>query len=414
MWHPSERVSISSRSSARNIDVFAESAAYEERGQPNGFPPNTEMWATMSAHSRRTTTSTVSESDIEPESLDPDLLKDQRPLNASLPIEAWEQPQSAGRELVLEQRSPSGVTQFSHSTLAENELLRDDTDLKTPRVFNRELLPPSPGLSPTEDLGASGIEEEQKRHVGPLQKQLLSLLATISTIEQEQPTVMASTYMELEHKVAALEAEKATWLIRHEALYALRDEDLANLIKVRGLLAKERQDHDALRTLRDEDLQNVIHLREKLARATWAAAPHAPVTTSIATAGKRSNRSSRAEGNVLWQAAKMAAMEQRVLELERHNTELRTQLEHAQTVQAEAQASMHANFQIQPQPNNLRADATEADGTFRGRERLVVKIERLRTENEGLRREVDRQEDAYMELEQKMETLQRRLGLMHV
>ena len=280
----------------------------------------------------------------------------------------WEAPLKTGHSVqVLEIESPESVNS-EHSTLAYEP--ETHLDLKTPTV-----------MDPTFALKA---QHAANTHVGPLEQQLLSLMSKVALIERAQPTVMAEDYQELSAKVAALEAEKATWQQRHEALYTLRDEDLANLIKVRCLLADERREHTAIRKLRDDDLHNVIELRNKLAQATW----------TKPEGWQRSARQSRNEGHDLWQAAKMAAMEQRVLELEKHNEEL---IAHA--------APSHSS-----NGNDFLKLELLLEENLRYREKMAMKVQTLRSEKEALQKDLARLEDANGELEAKFERLQRRAG----
>lgn len=425
MWRPPSPASVaSSRSSARNVDLYLESAVYDEKTQSRDFPPQVQMWGSKSARSQSITSSVTSDAD--------------EACPATAPIETWQTPASSSAdhaitELLLDRR-PSDLSQVSQSTLAES-VISDEMGLKTPKVQTHEL-----EISVCLDSYEAGMSEEQLRRdetreqqvaAGPLQQQLLSLLASISAMEHHSPTIMAHEYQAFRQRVSQLEAERQTWTQRHEALFALRDADVSNLIQIRSLLAKERQDHAAMRKLRDDDLQNVLVLREKLARATWAAAAKEDnnatnnswtITTATARNRSASKRLSRESNGDLWQIAKTAALEQRVLELEQHNTELRAQLKHVHAVAA-TQANHHPLVESsQPLPRSITTQVPPREvvnnntghlpldfGAFRSREQLVAKVERLRAENEGLRRDVDRREDEFLAVEHKLECLQRGL-----
>lgn len=439
MWRPPSPASVaSSRSSARNVDLYLESAVYEEKTQPRDFPLRAQMWGSKSTRSQSVTSSVTSD------------VSEARP--ATAPIQTWQIPAASSAdhaitELLLDRRT-SDLSQVSQSTLAES-MIPDEMDIKTPKVQAHEL-----EISVCMESGETGMSDEQLQKdeareqqapAGPLQQQLLSLLASICAMERNCPTIMAQDYQALQQRVSQLEAEKQTWTERHEALFALRDADVSNLIQVRSLLAKERQEHAAMRKLRDDDLQNVLVLREKLARATWAAAaarennsnaatanhPWAAMTNTMTTTASARGRSaskrlSRESSGDLWQIAKTAAMEQRVLELERHNTELRAQLEHAQAVAALRANPPVGSLPLQPTTTQVSCEAVNIGhlppppeyhvdfGGFRSREQLVAKVERLRAENEGLRRDVDRREDEFLAVEHKLECLQRQIIQMRL
>ncbi|EDN03202.1 predicted protein [Histoplasma mississippiense (nom. inval.)] len=170
------------------------------------------------------------------------------------------------------------------------------------------------------DSTAPEDEELPPRIPGPLEKQLSSLMSKIIFIEQGNPTISVSQeeYEALGERVKILEAEKAATAKRHEAIFAIRDDDVANLRKVRVLLAEERREHAALRKLRDDDLHNVIVLRGKLCEAIRQLTPPRRPKSSISF--------ERRDTSDLFQAAKNAALEQRTLELEKANEDLMGQL----------------------------------------------------------------------------------------
>ncbi|KKY27211.1 hypothetical protein UCRPC4_g01193 [Phaeomoniella chlamydospora] len=269
--------------------------------------------------------------------------------------------------LELERRNSISSEQ---PTLA-GSMQEEELDPKTPTVGNMP--------SPTGRISQASTAPVY--NAGPLEQQLQALLSKVTLIERERPTIMADDYKELQDRLVLLEAEKATWKERHEALFALRDEDLANLIKIRCLLADERREHAAMRKLRDGDIHNVIELREKLANATW---------TKPAELTRASSRQSRPEGSDLWQAAKSAAMEQRVLELENHNEELLRKLE---------TKSDWGHIEVM------------LDENIKYRERMGQKVQQLRSEKEALQKELSRFEDLNAELEVKLSRSHRRGGL---
>ncbi|KAF2761901.1 hypothetical protein EJ05DRAFT_472856 [Pseudovirgaria hyperparasitica] len=175
---------------------------------------------------------------------------------------------------------------------------------------------------------------------GPLEMQLAALMSKVIAIERAQPTISVSQadYAALQARVATLEAEKKTWATRHEALFALRDEDVANLRKVRGLLASSRRDHEALTKLRNDDLANLVNVRGKLADATrkldvsarrrssGTATPPSAQQPMPARPKSIMQSPERRSTTTLFEVAKTAAFEQKVLELERHNSNLISQV----------------------------------------------------------------------------------------
>ncbi|KAF2230300.1 hypothetical protein EV356DRAFT_454170 [Viridothelium virens] len=177
-------------------------------------------------------------------------------------------------------------------------------------------------------------DEPPAPHIpGPLEQQLAALMSKVVFLERENPTIAVSPeeYDGLKEKVSVLEAEKIQWNKRHEALFALRDEDVENNILIRGLLAKERYDHESMKKLRDDDLNNVLVLRSKLADATRklqrldGTPQNSPSARGSSTPRERPRSivmERRDTSNDLFQAARNAALEQRALELEQANDTL--------------------------------------------------------------------------------------------
>lgn len=281
-------------------------------------------------------------------------------------------------------RRDSISTDHTTSTLAMELPHDDELNLKTPTVHHIPLdLTPSPSPTPEESPVI------RPNHVaGPMEQLLQSLLQKVADAEQSRPTVMAQDYLDLKSRVYELEAEKKTWEDRYQAYFAVRDEDLTNLLKLREMLAQERREHDAIRRLRDEDLANVLMLREKLAQALWAK-PQRPVSIFSA-------RQSRTEGDDLWQSAKSAAMEHRILELEAANKELQTQ------------AMSRGPTDTQGLMNRME---TMFEENLKHREKLATKMQQLRSEKEALQKGMAALEDRNTELESVVERLQRNLAI---
>ncbi|KAL2362163.1 hypothetical protein RJZ56_004953 [Blastomyces dermatitidis] len=284
--------------------------------------------------------------------------------------------------------------------------------------------------------GSSEGEEEPERIPRPLEKQLSSLMSEIIYIEQANPTISIAQeeYEALQERVKVLEAEKAATAQRHEAIFALRDEDVANLRRVRILLAVERREHAAFRKLRDDDLKNVIVLRGKLCDAIRKverlerAGGHGQHTPPRQP---KSNISfERRDISDLFQAAKNAALEQRVLELEKANEALMGQLAaatqnnafRATTDKAWRTAVDEVESKLRQREEELaemrrssvapagmdwnRMEALlDEHGTFR--EKTAQRLQQLRSENEALRRELHRKEDENLSLEARLKSLQR-------
>ncbi|PGH01928.1 hypothetical protein GX51_04982 [Blastomyces parvus] len=286
------------------------------------------------------------------------------------------------------------------------------------------------------DSSSSGGEEEPERIPGPLERQLSALMSKIIFIEQANPTVSISQeeYEALQERVNVLEAEKAATAQRHEAIFALRDEDVANLRKVRVLLAAERREHAAFRKLRDDDLNNVIILRGKLCDAIRK-------IERLERAGGQGQLTPprRPKSNVsferrdisdLFQAAKNAALEQRVLELEKANEDLMSQIAAAtqnnafratsdkawRTAVDELESKLRQKEEELAEMRRSSVTSTGMDwnrmealldehGTFR--EKTAQRLQQLRSENESLHREVHRKEDENLSLEARLKTLQR-------
>ncbi|EXJ90960.1 hypothetical protein A1O1_04067 [Capronia coronata CBS 617.96] len=237
----------------------------------------------------------------------------------------------------------------SSSTLAtdpsENEA---ELDLKTPTVVAR--LDPSRTTASQEDLAHNNADHSIPR--GPMEQLLQPLLRKVAEAERNRPTIMAEDYVRLQRQVEKLEAEKRTWAERYEAYFIVRDQDLTNLLKVRELLAQERREHTAIRELREEDLANVFMLREKLAQAIWSKSrrltdqtqsqsqsQHQHPSSQPTPFAAASARQSRTEGDDLWRAAKAAAMEHRILELEAANEALRAQMKNNAQTQTQTQTT---------------------------------------------------------------------------
>ena len=310
-----------------------------------------------------------------------------------------------------------------------------------------------------------------RRVPGPLEVQMQALMAKIVWIEQEDSlaSVTPEEYEALQSKVALLEAENRKWQTRHEALFALRDEDVGNIIKTRGLLSKARRDLENMTRLRDEDLLNVQTVRSKLAEATRKLEKLESQSGRGTPTSARGRPSSllleRRDTTDLFAAAKAAALEQRTLELEKRNEHLLAQLEALKSEQPvvmepaaetevsiddlnrvaahkawkETVADLNAKLKMKDgeiarlkaassanKPSSTSAaPLVAASGTYDWhrvealheehasyRERVGGKMQRLRAEKEDLQRQLHRKEDECHALEVKVQSLQRRVAVV--
>jgi hypothetical protein len=418
--------------SAENVDLKKQNPVYEDKITPIQASADGVMW-TPKALSRSSSIVSVPRSVASDRSLasDRSVVSDRSTgdnylfrgrSNSPIRVESFglkPEIQNVAREIYHE-RAASISSDHSHSTLAEEIPEIEEMDLKTPRVIPKAIDLPAVRHTPkamdlslirhTPDLPTAGNHDHAT--AGPLEKQLLALLSKVSVIEHAQPTIMASDYEALQQRVKSLEAEKTVFLRRQEALWHCRDEDLANLIKIRGELAWLRRQHEGIMRLREEDTENLLTVRDKLAKLTWATERKQQDmglqrTTSFSAIpiGRASARQSVSPGSDLWAVAKSAAMEQRVLELESANATLRADLDKARS---NSTGSLS-------RPVSLSRMSTSEDAGFEGshhhRARSVARLATLRTENETLRRDLARKEDENAELEEKLERLQRRSGI---
>lgn len=70
---------------------------------------------------------------------------------------------------------------------------------------------------------------------GPLESQLAALMSKLIYLEHANPAVsiQPEEYQATQDRLKSLEEEKKHWWKRHEAIWALRDEDVENNIKIR-------------------------------------------------------------------------------------------------------------------------------------------------------------------------------------
>ncbi|KAH7078581.1 hypothetical protein FB567DRAFT_138867 [Paraphoma chrysanthemicola] len=280
---------------------------------------------------------------------------------------------------------------------------------------------------------------------GPLESQLAALMSKLIYIEQANPAVSISPeeFQAMQKRVQALEEEKRTWSKRHDAIWALRDEDVENNIKIRGLLAKARRELEETKALREEDLSNVLIVRSKLAEKTRelerAQAQNGRSSPNHRRPGSYLERRGTSD---LFVAAKTAALEQRVLELEKRNSDLVTQVDTlkgganiedlnrltAHQAWKDTVGDLEARIKAKDAEITKLRSGSGAGSTTAGmdwykvealleehatyRESVGGRLQALRSDKEGLQRELHRKENDCQALELKLQTLQRRTTVL--
>ncbi|KAF2503351.1 hypothetical protein BU16DRAFT_555354 [Lophium mytilinum] len=335
------------------------------------------------------------------------------------------------------------IREDESETRSRGSTLADEQDFEFPEKTPTSL---KPKALPEDEKEIDLVPEP--RVIGPLEQQLSALLSKVVFLERENPTIAVhpDEYRKMQDRIKSLEAEKATWQKRHEALFALRDEDVENNIKIRGLLAKERRDHEAMKKLRDEDLENVLVVRSKLAEATRKLDRLEKTGAAFTPNGRpKSVALERRNTTDLFQAARNAALEQRALELEKANQDLLSQIAalkqgmsatatSGSTDKVTAHAALRdtvsdLQFKLRQKDEELARARVGGGGVTAGtssidwhriealheahsthREKSAQRLQQLRSEKETLQRELHKYEDENAALEAKVENLQRRLG----
>lgn len=251
-------------------------------------------------------------------------------------IEAW-------RDEQIKQPAISVVPQALKTTpqnlwtAASNET--DDTESLASTLDGDDQIPEYPEKTPTsipvmlyaDEAKDEPVSPAPAPHVpGPLESQLAALMSKLIYIERSNPVaaVEPAEFQAMTARLKKLEEENAQLWKRHTAIWTLRDEDLENNIKIRGLLAKKDRELVAMTALRDEDLVNVQLVRNKLAEKTREVERlQSQAGTRSPTRGRPGSFIERRATNDLFAQAKSAALEQRVLELEKRNSDLITQVE---------------------------------------------------------------------------------------
>lgn len=234
---------------------------------------------------------------------------------------------------VAEIQPPPLRTQHRHQQESMENSPDDDTNSRSSTLGGSEDFeyPEKTPTSVPRKVKIDMTNSEASHIPGPLEMQLASLMSKLIHIEQANPVaaVTPEDFAEMSKELKALREEKKTWTKRHEAIWALRDEDVENNIKIRGMLAKARRELEGMTKLRDEDLVNVQVVRIKLAEATrQLERERSQNGRSSPSRGRPGSMMMERRGTMdLFAAAKAAALEQRAMELEKRNQDLLAQIE---------------------------------------------------------------------------------------
>lgn len=370
------------------------------------------------------------------------------PPTAQPAIEAWRDGQVEEPMVRLVPRALNSVPERNWND--KNGGVDNDTESLASTLDGDEQVPDYPEKTPTsiprmvyaDEQNDEPVSPAPAPHVpGPLESQLAALMSKLIYIERSNPVaaVEPAEYDEMKTRLAKFEEEKSQLWKRHTAIWTLRDEDLENNIKIRGLLAKKDRDLIAMTALRDEDLVNVQIVRNKLADKTREVERlQAQTGTRSPTRGRPQSFIERRATNDLFAQAKSAALEQRVLELEKRNSDLIAQAEtlkggaslddlnrvtahqawkdHVADLEAQLKAK-DAELAKRSTSNSSGAkpDTTEwsrieaivqEQGAYR--EMVGGKLQALRSEKEALQKLLHAKEDECHTLELSVQNLKRR------
>jgi hypothetical protein len=324
----------------------------------------------------------------------------------------------------------------------------DDTESLASTLDGEEQVPEYPEKTPTsipvmlyaDEMNEEPVSPAPAPHIpGPLESQLAALMSKLIYIERANPVVSIepAEYQETTARLKKLEEEKEQMWRRHTAIWALRDEDLENNIKLRGLLAEKDRQLEATKALREEDLVNVQLVRAKLADKTREVERlQSQAGTRSPTRGRPISFIERRDTSDLFAAAKSAALEQRVLELEKRNSDLVTQVEslkggasiddlnrmtahqawkdtvadmEAQLKAKDLELSQRhteASAEVKPSEWSRIEAIVEEHGAYR--EMVGGKLQALRSEKEALQKLLHAKEDECHALELNVQSLRRR------
>ncbi|KAJ4335644.1 hypothetical protein N0V95_008843 [Ascochyta clinopodiicola] len=341
------------------------------------------------------------------------------------------------------------TTPESQWTKAGSEA-EDDTESLASTLDGEEQIPAFPEKTPTsipvmlyaDEMNDEPVSPAPAPHIpGPLESQLAALMSKLIYMERSDPVVSVepAEYLEMTARLKKLEEEKVQLWKRHTAIWALRDEDLENNIKLRGLLAAKDRQLEAMTALRDEDLVNVQLVRNKLADKTREVERlQSQAGTKSPTRGRPGSFIERRITNDLFAAAKSAALEQRVLELEKRNSDLITQVEtlrggasiddlnrmtahqawkdHVAELEAQIKAK---DIELKQRPSSDAAETKPSASEWSRIEAIVQehgayretvggKLQALRSEKEALQKLLHAKEDECHTLELNVQSLRRR------
>jgi hypothetical protein len=363
------------------------------------------------------------------------------PLGQRPAIEAWNAP-------IKEE--PAVVPQILHTTPQSQWTKDADNESLASTLDGEEQIPEYPEKTPTSipvmlhanELNDEPLSPAPAPHIpGPLESQLAALMSKLIYMERSNPVVSIepAEYQETTARLKKLEAEHEQLWKRHREIWTLRDEDLENNIKIRGLLAKKDRDLVAMTALRDEDLVNVHVVRNKLAEKTREVERlRSQAGTTSPTRGRPGSFIARAATNDLFAAAKSAALEQRVLELEKRNSDLVAQVDtlkggssidtlnsmtahqawkdHVADLEAKVKAK---DAQLAQRSGGSAIDAKPTAGEWSRVEAIIQehgayrelvgsKLQALRSEKEALQKQLHAKEDECHTLELSVQNLRRR------
>ncbi len=361
-------------------------------------------------------------------------------------IEAWRDEQIKEPIISIIPQGPRTVPQSLWTAPSNGE--DDETESLASTLDGEDHIPAFPEKTPTSIpamLYANEANDEPMSpapapHIpGPLESQLAALMSKLIYIERSNPVaaVEPAEYQEMTARLKRLEEEKEQLWKRHTAIWSLRDEDLENNIKIRGLLAKKDRELVAMTALRDEDLVNVQIVRNKLSDKTREVERlQSQAGTKSPTRGRPGSFIERRATNDLFAQAKSAALEQRVLELEKRNSDLVTQLESlkggssiddlnrmtAHQAWKDHVADLEAQLKVKNAELAKRSDGTteakpsagewsrieaivQEQGAYR--ELIGGKLQALRSEKESLQKLLHAKEDECHALELSVQSLRR-------
>jgi hypothetical protein len=207
------------------------------------------------------------------------------------------------------------------------------------------------------------------------------------------------------------------------------------------LLASCRRELDATKALRDEDLNNVQLVRSKLAERTreLERLQAQAGRTSPHHRGRPGSFFERRDTSDLFTAAKVAALEQRALELEKRNSDLVAQLDSRASLNIDElnRVTAHqawkgtvANLETKIKAKDAELERLRTGGGSAGgqldwyriealleehasyRESVGGKLQALRSEKETLQKDLHRKENECQALELKVQILQRRASVL--